>query len=236
MSELEGATTGLNYVDFIVLGIAGISLLIGLVRGFTREFFGALAWTGAVIITFWGKHYLNAPMRHFITNPFLADLSTIVIVFVTCLFVLLSITKSLSLRIKASVLGGLDRSLGAVFGAARGIVICVVGFLLVNTLWKPHKRPAAIQQARSYPFLLQSTKLIASLLPPNVIPPAFYHPRPILNETGESILPSLDASTPEVLMKVLAKPKTSSSPEQSSSGYPEERRRDMDRLFKNYGD
>ena len=115
MHETHSMTSSLNYVDFIVLAIMGLSILIGLVRGFTREFLGALGWGGAIFITFWGKHYLQNPMRGWIGNPFFADLTTIVVLFITSLFILLSLTRSLSLRVKASVLGGLDRSLGFVF-------------------------------------------------------------------------------------------------------------------------
>lgn len=234
MPETHSMTSSLNYVDFIVLAIMGLSILIGLVRGFTREFLGALGWGGATLITFWGKHYLQSPMRGWIGNPFFADLTTIVVLFITSLFILLSLTRSLSLRVKASVLGGLDRSLGVVFGIARGAIICIVAFLIVNAMWKPHKRPHEMKSARSYPLLLEATKLFAQLLPKGTIPAAFYHPQPLFDQMGSLVLPDMEMPSPEELMKSLAKPKASRQEDSSALGYPDQRRRDMDRLFKNY--
>lgn len=234
MTEAQTITSSLNYIDFIVFAVMGLSIFIGLLRGFTREFFGALGWTGAVLITFWGKHYLQAPMRAWIGNPFFADLLTIIVLFITSLFTLLSLTRSLSFRVKASVLGGLDRSLGVVFGIGRGTVICIAAFLIVNSLWKPHSRPQELITARSYPLLLEATELFARLLPKGTIPAAFYHPHPLLDEAGQSLLPILETRSAEDLMKSLAKPKTLTQENKEVSGYPEERRRDMDRLFKNY--
>ena len=234
MPDMETITAALNYIDFIVFAVMSLSILIGLVRGFTREFFGALAWTGAVLITFWGHHYLQAPMRSWMGNSFLADLITIIVLFIVALFTLLSMTRSLSLRVKASVLGGLDRSLGIIFGFGRGAVICIAAFLIVNSLWKPHNRPRELVTARSYPFLLEATALFSRLLPKGTIPAAFYHPQPLLDEAGKSILPILETRSAEDLMEALAKPKTLAQGNKEASGYPEERRRDMDRLFKNY--
>ena len=82
MPDMETITAALNYIDFIVFAMMSLSILIGLVRGFTREFLGALAWTGAVLITFWGHHYLQSPMRSWMGNSLLVDLMTIIVLFI----------------------------------------------------------------------------------------------------------------------------------------------------------
>ena len=158
-------TSSLNMVDFIALGIVILSVLIGLIRGFTREILGALGWSGAVFITFWARVALQAPVRHWVGNPLIADLMTIVFVFIITLFILLSITRAVSLRVKASVLGGLDRSLGVVFGIVRGGVICIIIFLMVNLYYKPYRRPPEVIESRAFPYLLKGTELVASFFP-----------------------------------------------------------------------
>ena len=146
-------TPSVNPYDLLVLVLIGFSGFLGLVRGFTRGFFGTLSWVGASFLTFWGKYYFQGIMRPWVGHGLLADFITIVVLFLTSLFILLSLTRALSLRVKASVLGGVDRSLGFIFGVGRGMLICVTAFLLLNVTVKPHKRPEDLKKSLSYPFL-----------------------------------------------------------------------------------
>ncbi|MGI4852314.1 MAG: CvpA family protein [Janthinobacterium lividum] len=224
-------TSSLNVVDFIGLAIIILSIFIGLIRGFTREFLGALGWVGAVLITFWTRTFLQEPMRHWIGNSMVADLITIVVIFVVSLFILLSITRAASLRVKASVLGGLDRSLGVIFGTLRGGIICIVIFLMVNLYFKPYRRPPEVRESRAFPYLLKGTELVASFLPHETIPASFYHPYPSVHKGEE--MPHLSNPTSQELTKTLAQPRALSS-QQEQSGYHNKNRLNMDRLFKNY--
>lgn len=101
----------INYVDLIVIGVFLISTLIGISRGFTREFFGIVAWLGAFTATLLGVVWARPFVQSLISNPFIADVVSGLFIFVTTLFLLGSLSRYISLRVKGSLLGGLDRSL-----------------------------------------------------------------------------------------------------------------------------
>ena len=50
-------TSFLNVVDFIALGIIALSILIGLIRGFTREILGARAGWARFSLLFGPNHF-----------------------------------------------------------------------------------------------------------------------------------------------------------------------------------
>ena len=64
---------------------------------------------------------------------------------------------------KAAGLGGVDRSLGALFGAARGVLIVLVVALLAGLTSAP--RQPFWRDSASGPFLVQAAKTLKPLLP-----------------------------------------------------------------------
>ena len=236
MSMIRLDMLPLHTTDLIVLAVMILSILIGLIRGFTREILGALGWMGAIFVTFWTRSFFQIPIRHWIGNPFASDIVAIVTLFVISLFVFLSITRAASHRVKASVLGGLDRSLGIIFGLLRGGAICIVLFLMFSLYVKPHKRPPEVTESQAFPYLLKGTAFVAALLPTGTIPAIFYHPQPHAFDDKEEEMSLLNTPSAQELMKTLAQPRAGSPQRpEKETGYNDQNRRHMDRLFKNYG-
>ena len=237
MSMIKLDMSLFHTTDLIVLGVMVVSTLIGLVRGFTREILGALGWLSATLLTFWTRSFFKIPLHHWIGNPLASDVITIVAIFVISLFVFLSITRAASYRVKASVLGGLDRSLGVIFGLLRGGIICIVLFVMLSLYVKPHKRPPDVTESQAFPYLLKGTALLAAVLPPGTIPAIFYHPHPHSVDHKDERISLLDNPSAQELMRTLAQPRAGSAQRsEKEGGYNDENRRHMDRLFKNYGD
>ena len=65
-----------NSVDLVILIIIGLSILIGILRGATREVLGIAGWIGAFAVVFYGlplfrplgRQYINSPMMMRITR------------------------------------------------------------------------------------------------------------------------------------------------------------------------
>lgn len=72
---------------------------------------------GAAVGTTYLFPLIRWHIRALVPNPLIADL----LAFLILLFAFLLLSDSLSSRIKKSVLGGLDRSLGLGFGFVRGV-------------------------------------------------------------------------------------------------------------------
>jgi len=116
--------------DYAVLGIIGISILLSLLRGFVREFVGLASW---IVAAFAAKIYavqvaLMLPAS--IPNQGLRMVAGFAIVFLGILLLASLLAIAISELFKQAGLGWLDRSMGAIFGLARGLLIVGVLVLL----------------------------------------------------------------------------------------------------------
>ena len=155
-----------SVLDLIVLGVVIISALLAAVRGFTREVLAIVAWVSAAAAA-WFLHPLVLPVaRQYLTNPTVALVAAIGAIFVLTLIVVSIITVKLSDAILDSRIGALDRTLGFVFGAARGVLICVIGWVFLAWLVQG-KMPEWASSARSRPLLENTGNSIIAMLPEN---------------------------------------------------------------------
>ena len=84
--------------------------------------------------------------------------------FVTLIVVSL-FTVRLSDAILDSKIGALDRSLGFVFGVARGFLLAVVAFAIFNWLVSEKQQPEWVKNARTRPVLTETADRIVAMLP-----------------------------------------------------------------------
>jgi len=147
----------LIWPDYIIVGIILISTIISLLRGFVREAMALAGWILAVWVSILFMQpfailinpYLNLP-------PSILSLVSFAILFIMTLIVAALVTNLVALLVDKTGLSGTDRSIGMLFGMARGILIVGVlillaGFTLVpqDPWWKdslliPHFQQIAV--------------------------------------------------------------------------------------------
>lgn len=140
-------------LDGILLGVTLISALLAMVRGFSREVLSILSWVAAAAAAFVFYGPLTPYVQKYIDNEKIAMIVAAVIVFVITLVIVSFITLKIADFIIDSRIGALDRTLGFVFGAVRGVLLVVVAMLLFNFLTPPENQPAWVANARSKPIL-----------------------------------------------------------------------------------
>jgi membrane protein required for colicin V production len=86
-------------------------------------------------------------------------------VFFVTLVVVSLFTVRLSDAILDSKIGALDRSLGFLFGAARGFLLGVVAFSIFNWLVAEKQQPDWVKTAKTRPALVDTANWIIALLP-----------------------------------------------------------------------
>jgi membrane protein required for colicin V production len=160
----------LNFVDIIVLGVLGISTLLAFSRGFIKEMMSILGWVGAVIATV----FLFAParpyVREYIAEPLLADLATGIGIFVVTLFLCGAVNHWISGKIRGNGLGAFDRSLGLVFGLARGALLISIAYIFMAWAFPdPKDRPEAIGNARTLPLVERMSDWLKGQLPSQML-------------------------------------------------------------------
>ncbi len=156
----------MNLVDLIVLAIIAISALLGLSRGFVREMLGLAAW----LIAAYGAYRFGPQLLPFanrtIENPDLAGIAAYAVAFLALLIVLSIAANLIGRIVRLSALGGLDRTLGLVFGVARGAAVLIAAYILGGqVLPKSESWPPQIKQARTVPLLYHGAVLVAGYLP-----------------------------------------------------------------------
>jgi membrane protein required for colicin V production len=154
-------------LDLIVIGIILLSALLAMLRGFTREILAIGSWAVAAIVA-----YLFYPK----VVPYVVELlpkasPTIVTglaggsVFLGTLFLAYIVTSKLSDFILDSRVGALDRTLGFIFGAARGFLLAVVGFGFFTWLVHERQQPSWVSEARFRPILIGAFDKFKAYLP-----------------------------------------------------------------------
>jgi membrane protein required for colicin V production len=139
--------------DGILIFVMLISAVLAMIRGFTREVFSIGAWIVAALAAYFLWEEVLPYTQRYIEDRNLALGVTIAGIF----FITLLIVSVLSMRISDFVLdsraGPLDRTLGFVFGAARGLILVVIAVLFLNFFIAPERQPEWIALAKSKPWL-----------------------------------------------------------------------------------
>lgn len=162
----------MNYVDIGVLVVIGLSALLALGRGLIKEVLSLFGWVGAAIATY--LIYFHVPaVREFarkqIVEPVFADIATAVVVFTVALIVLGIINHFVVSRIPTGFLGPLDKSLGLVFGLARGALLVAIAYILLEYVL-PNRAdwPPVVQEARTERYAAQAANYLKGLIPANL--------------------------------------------------------------------
>ena len=160
----------MNFVDIVVLAVIALSTLLALGRGFVKEVLSIFGWIGAAIGTLLIFFYVPQIRAFFgkqIAEPVLADIACAVAIFVVLLIVLGFFNHAIASRVHASSLGPLDKSLGLVFGLARGVILVALAHMAMTDWFIPNKdqRPDVINQARTEPYVAMAADFIKSKIP-----------------------------------------------------------------------
>jgi membrane protein required for colicin V production len=159
-----------NVLDLAIVLIMLLSAILASVRGFTREILAIGSWVVAGFAAY-TLHPLVLPyLVPHITKPELALAASIAAVFFSTLVLVSLLTVKISDLILDSSIGALDRTLGFIFGAARGFLIAVIAFMFFDYLVGENRQPEMLKDARFRPALKQSGDALFAYLPSD---PAF---------------------------------------------------------------
>ncbi|HEV2300711.1 MAG TPA: CvpA family protein [Stellaceae bacterium] len=155
----------MNGLDIAVFAIVVLSALFALARGFVREALSIIAWVGAAAITLYQYDYALGFTERFIKTKLLAQFVAGSALFLGSLVILTIITGLIARRVRMSALSPLDRTLGLIFGLARGVAVVSLAYLALDVAVPQSERPSWITQAKSAPFLEQGAQMLRDLLP-----------------------------------------------------------------------
>ncbi|HTW27262.1 MAG TPA: CvpA family protein [Acetobacteraceae bacterium] len=168
----------MNWVDLLVLALLAFSALLGLMRGLVREVLGIGAWVGAILAGVLGFHLAQPFFRRMIANPDIADPVAFGAIFLVTLIILSIVARTIGMAVRRSALGGLDRTLGLVFGFARGAVLLVAAYILGGMVLSVESWPPPVLHARTLPAIYQGARWTTRQLPAQYRPHVSAPPGP----------------------------------------------------------
>lgn len=211
----------INITDLIILVVLLLSALLAFSRGFVHEVLGVGAWIGAIFATLWLFTPVQEVARELIAIELLADIAAGVAIFLVALILFSIVSRMIGRRVRESSLGFLDRTLGVLFGLARGAVIICLLWLGVSWLMPEDQHPEWIREAQALPLVNAGADFIRTLVPQDLE----------LQQAGvgrDDDQPAVDLRTPPLQPA----PRAQRSDEaQDDSGYDDQPRREMDRLL-----
>lgn len=157
----------MNWVDYTILGLLAASGLLAFLRGFVREILGVGAWIGAAVAGVVALPHTAPMVKEWLPNKDWAALvepAAFAGVFILALVILLVISHWIGALVRNSVLGGLDRTLGLVFGLARGAVVVVLAFIIGGWIIPTERWPEPVLQARSLPWVAEGASWAGTLM------------------------------------------------------------------------
>jgi len=140
----------MQWFDYAVLTVLGLSLLVGILRGLMREMVSLAGWIAAFVLATAFSGIVSAHMPESL-GPLLSGLLAFLLVFIGVLVLSGVVGLVLSLLVRAAGMGFLDRVLGATFGLARGAAIVLLAVLLAGLTPLP-REPFWRQAVLSGPF------------------------------------------------------------------------------------
>jgi len=166
----------INVTDAVIVLVIVVSGLFAFFRGLVHELLSVVSWVGAALATLYGFPYAQPEARRLITIQLIADMAAGVAIFLVVFIALAILTRLLSRRVRDSSFGPLDRSLGLVFGLARGAALVCVAWLALAWVLPREDHPAWIAEARSLPLVERGGAALASLLPEHLRLPESEYP------------------------------------------------------------
>lgn len=158
---MDVATT-LTAFDIAVIAIVGLSAVLAFGRGFATVALSLLAWFATIFGVVTLGELLTPYLRPYVQPDWLADTITYVILFVGGLMLLKALAGMIGGIIKNSPVGFLDRSLGALFGLLRGMVLVSALYFGFVKLF-PGDEPEWISRAQTKPLVSWGAEMLSTL-------------------------------------------------------------------------
>jgi membrane protein required for colicin V production len=231
-------------IDILVLLVLALSALIAFLRGFIREVLTIIGVLGGMVAAYYaGPHLLpimegwlgvdpNAedPQKLFDIIPYtyVAAFLAYGSIFVIVVVILSIISHMIAEAVKSVGLGAIDRTLGVVFGLARGILLLGILYLPVHLTIEQETRDGWFEGARSHVYIEMTAEVISGYLPEEA--------KQGIEDQVEEGSAAIEGKTRENLerMDLLKRNERPAQAPAQDKGYNERQREEMDKLFEDF--
>lgn len=163
----------LTLLDFILMAIMLLSGILALMRGFTREVLSLVAWGIAAVAAYFAikqQKLIDLAMQNvpYLDKDVLAQIAVGATAFIITLIVVSIVSVRISDFVVDSAAGAFDRSLGFIFGLARGFVLVAIAYLFYGWLLPFDKQEPWVRNAMTLPIIKSTGGALLALMPPEI--------------------------------------------------------------------
>ena len=128
----------MNWADYAILTIIGISALLSLFRGYVKEMLSLVAWAAAFWVAFAFSDQGARMLAEYIATPSVRMVVAFAVLFVATLIVGGMVNYLMGQLVEKTGLSSTDRMMGLVFGIVRGVAVVAIIVLLAGLTPVPH--------------------------------------------------------------------------------------------------
>jgi membrane protein required for colicin V production len=125
----------MNIADYVVITAVVLSAIVGTLRGFLREAIALAAWLVALFVAWHFSDMIEPHLGGLLAASYVRPWAARVIIVALILLLGAGIGAIMGHYVRLSIFSGVDRFLGFLFGAARGLVLVGV-FVILGQLLK----------------------------------------------------------------------------------------------------
>jgi membrane protein required for colicin V production len=214
-----------SFVDLLVVLVILGSAAYATWRGFVSESLSIFAWAAAALASLYFGSWVARLAHGLIATTWIATLVGYGAVFIVIFIPLQFASHRFSETVKRSVIGPLDRVLGATFGVVRGLALLGIAYLIFTAFVPIRSQPDWLTQARTLPMIQSSAEVLLALVPDR--------------DRRDVAPPAAEGRHPQTIQDLLAKPAPVTHPAKPAKhrkkGYGAGDRRALDRLFEATG-
>ena len=115
--------------DWIIVAIIVLSAIVAAFQGFLREVISLVGLIVGLTLALWNYRLLASPLSRIIHSDHIADALAFLLIAFGIMIVFGLLGRLIARLAQTAGLGGLDRLLGAIFGALRGCVLVVIAII-----------------------------------------------------------------------------------------------------------
>ncbi len=155
-------------IDIIFAITVIFSVLFALYRGLVRELLGIASWLLSGFAALYSYAFLQPIMGKLISNQMMAGIAGSLIVALIILVIMTIINSWIAKQLRQSVLSGLDRILGLMFGVFRACLLAAICYLGASMILSEKQLEQVKEQNFSLPYIQTMSDWLEYLIPDNI--------------------------------------------------------------------
>ena len=146
------AHMSLNWADWIIIAVIGVSSVVSLLRGFVKEALSLVSWAAASFVAIAFHERLAMIFSRWIDSPSARTVLAFAALFLLTLLIGALINWLLHQFVIGAGLSAADRFLGMVFGLARGLLVVLALVITLPMVLPQMKQDVWWHKSRLLPY------------------------------------------------------------------------------------